>query len=180
MKITRLRTVAVRIPLEKPIRTSIHRIESAGCLLVFLETDAGIVGENLLFTLNGKRMAVLDAMVRSLEPLVVGCDPDFTEGFWAAAWADINFVGHSGVPLFGISSIDGALWDIKGKAAGKPIYRLLGAHRDAIPVYASGGLGGSLTIDELVAEAERFRAAGFRAMKMRLGGPSIDADIERV
>ncbi len=180
MKITKLRTVAVQLPLEKPIRTSIHRIASAGCLLVFLETDGGIVGESLLFTLNGKRLAVLDAMVRSLEPVIIGRDPDFTEGFWAAAWADINFVGHTGVPVFGISALDCALWDIKGKAAGKPIYRLLGAHRSALPVYASGGLWVSMSIDELVAETERFRAAGFRAMKMRLGIVSIDSDIERV
>src|SRR5271166_6103277 len=100
MKITRLRTVAVRVPLEKPIRTAIHRVDAAGCLLVFLETDGGIVGEGLLFTLNGKRLVLLDEMVRSLEPLVVGCDPDFTERFWSAAWADTNFVGQSGVPVF--------------------------------------------------------------------------------
>ncbi len=180
MKITGLRTVAVQIPLETPIRTSIHHITAAGCLLVFLETDGGIVGESLLFTLNGKRLSVLDAMLRSLEPVIIGRDADFTEGFWAAAWADINFVGHSGVPVFAISAIDCALWDIKGKEAGKPIYRLLGAHRSALPVYASGGLWVSMSIDELVAEAESFRAAGFRAMKMRLGSPSPDTDIERV
>src|SRR5260221_8281618 len=180
MKITGLRTVAVQIPLETPIRTSIHHITAAGCLLVFLETDGGIVGESLLFTLNGKRVSVLDAMLRSLEPVVIGRDTDCTEGFWAAAWSDINFVGHTGVPVFGISAIDCALWDIKGKAAGKPIYRLLGAHRSALPVYASGGLWVSMSIDELVAETESFRTAGFRAMKMRLGSGSIDSDIERV
>jgi len=119
-------------------------------------------------------------MLRSLEPVIIGRDADFTEGFWAAAWADINFVGHSGVPVFAISAIDCALWDIKGKEAGKPIYRLLGAHRSALPVYASGGLWVSMSIDELVAEAESFRTAGFRAMKMRLGSPSPDTDIERV
>src|SRR5258708_38830234 len=172
MKITKLRTVSVQIPLEKPIRSSIHSINAAGCLLVFLETDGGIVGESLLFTLNGKRLAVLAAMVQSLEPVIIGRDPDFTEGFWAAAWSDINFVGHTGVPVFGISAIDCALWDIKGKAAGKPIYRLLGAHRDAIPVYASGGLWVALTIDEPVAPAQALRAPRFRATKMPVGRPA--------
>jgi L-alanine-DL-glutamate epimerase-like enolase superfamily enzyme len=180
MKITKLRTMAVQVPLEKPIRTAIHSIKTAGCLLVMVDTDAGVTGEGLLFTLNGKRLAMLDEMVRSLEPLILGRDPHFTERFWREAWADTNFVGQSGVPVFGIAAIDCALWDIKGKAAGLPIYRLLGAYRDKVPAYASGGLWLSLSIDELVAETEQFRAAGFRAMKMRLGSPDPDTDIERV
>jgi L-alanine-DL-glutamate epimerase-like enolase superfamily enzyme len=180
MKITKLRTLPVQVPLAKPIRTSIHHIASAGCLLVFLETDRGIVGESLLFTLNGRRLRLLDEMVRSLEPLVVGSDPDFVERFWSAAWSDTNFIGQSGVPVFGIAAIDGALWDIKGKEAGKPIYRLLGAYRNRIPAYASGGLWLSQSIDELVADAEAFRRAGFRAMKMRLGSAKPADDVERV
>jgi L-alanine-DL-glutamate epimerase-like enolase superfamily enzyme len=180
MKVTKLRTMAVQVPVAKPIRTAIHHIKTAGCLLVFLETDAGIVGESLLFTLNGKRLAMLDEMVRSLEPVIVGGDPDYTERFWREAWSDTNFVGQSGVPVFGIAAIDCALWDIKGKAANLPIYRLLGAYRDKIPTYASGGLWLSYSIDELVAETEQFQAQGFRAMKMRLGSPNPDTDIERV
>jgi L-alanine-DL-glutamate epimerase-like enolase superfamily enzyme len=180
MRITKLRTLPVRVPLAKPIRTSIHHIESAGCLLVFLETDAGIVGESLLFTLNGKRLVLLDEMVRSLGPLVVGSDPDFVERFWGAAWGDTNFIGQSGVPIFGIAAVEGALWDIRGKELGKPIYRLLGADRNRLPIYASGGLWLSQSIDELVAETEAFRAAGFRAMKMRLGSPDPATDVERV
>ena len=180
MKITTLRTMAVQVPLRKPIRTAIHHIKTAGCLLIFLETDGGIVGQSLLFTLNGKRLKLLDEMVRSLEPLVLGSDPDFVERFWSAAWGDSNFVGQSGVPVFGIAGIEGALWDIKGKAAGQPIYRLLGAYRNRIPTYASGGLWLSLTIDELVAETEAFRSRGFRAMKMRLGSPDPGTDIARV
>ncbi|HZS84435.1 MAG TPA: mandelate racemase/muconate lactonizing enzyme family protein [Stellaceae bacterium] len=180
MKITRLRTEVVQIPLGKPIRTAIHDIRSAGCVLVFLETDGGIVGESLLFTLNGKRLPVLYEMARSLEPLILGRDPDFTERFWSEAWGDSNFIGQSGVPVFAIAAIDGALWDIRGKAAGKPIYRLLGAARSAVPAYASGGLWLSLSLDELVAEAEEFLEQGFRAMKIRIGGASAETDIARI
>jgi L-alanine-DL-glutamate epimerase-like enolase superfamily enzyme len=180
MKITKLRTLAVQVPLAKAIRTSIHHITAAGGLLVFLDTDRGITGESLLFTVNGKRLRLLDEMVRSLEPLVVGSDPDFVERFWSQAWSDTNFIGQRGVPVFGIAAIDGALWDIKGKEAGKPIHRLLGAYRNRIPTYASGGLWLSQSIDELLAEAEAFRAQGFRAMKMRLGNADPMIDIERV
>jgi L-alanine-DL-glutamate epimerase-like enolase superfamily enzyme len=180
MKVTRLRTVAAHLPLETPILSALGGIASFGCLLVRLETDEGAVGENLVFTLNDKRLGVLAAMVESLEPLVVGRDPAFTTGFWRDAWVDVNFVGHKGVPVVGISAIDGALWDLRGKQAGLPIYRLIGACRSEVPTYASGGLWLSSSIDELQEEAARFVRQGFRAVKMRLGKLPVAANLERV
>ena len=180
MKITALRTTALQLPLPKPIMSGLGELRSAGVLLVHLETDAGAVGENLVFTLNNKRLAVLDEMVRSLSPLVVGEDPQFSTRFWSRAWTDINFVGHKGVPVMGISAIDGALWDVRGKLAGLPILRLIGAQRATVPTYASAGLWLSSSIAELEAEADGFISDGFRAMKMRLGKPTVAEDVERV
>jgi L-alanine-DL-glutamate epimerase-like enolase superfamily enzyme len=168
------------MPLPKPIMSGLGELRSAGVLLVHLETDQGAVGENLVFTLNNKRLAVLDEMVRSLAPLVVGEDPQFSTRFWSRAWTDINFVGHKGVPVMGISAIDGALWDVRGKLAGLPIHRLIGAQRATVPTYASAGLWLSSTIPELEAEAQGFVAEGFRAVKMRLGKPTVAEDVDRV
>jgi L-alanine-DL-glutamate epimerase-like enolase superfamily enzyme len=180
MKVTKLRIEALHLPLEPPILSALGGISSFGCLLVHLETDQGLVGENLIFTLNNKRLGVLAAMIESLAPLVVGRDPAFTTRFWQEAWVDINFVGHKGVPVVGISAIDGALWDLRGKAAGLPIYRLIGACRSEVPAYASGGLWLSSSIDELQREAARFVEQGFRAVKMRLGKLPVARNIERV
>jgi len=180
MKVTALRTTALHLPLPKPILSGLGEIRSTGVLLVHVETDDGAVGENLVFTDNGKRLAVLDEMVRSLAPLIVGEDPQFSTRFWSRAWSDINFVGHKGVPVMGISAIDGALWDLRGKLAGLPIYRLIGAQRATVPTYASAGLWLSSTIPELEAEAQAFVADGFRAVKMRLGKPTVAEDVERV
>jgi L-alanine-DL-glutamate epimerase-like enolase superfamily enzyme len=180
MKVTDLRTAAAHVPLPKPIVSALGGIQSFGCLLIYIDTNEGLTGENLIFTLNNKRLTVFDEMVRSLAPLVVGRDPAFTTRFWQEAWIDINFVGHKGVPVVGISAIDGALWDLRGKAAGLPIYRLIGACRSEVPAYASGGLWLSSTIDELQAEAARFVEEGFRAVKMRLGKMPVSWNIERV
>jgi L-alanine-DL-glutamate epimerase-like enolase superfamily enzyme len=84
------------------------------------------------------------------------------------------------VPVVGISAFDGALWDALGKMSNLPLYRILGGAQDRVPVYHSGGLWLSSSDKELVAEAERFAAAGFRAMKMRLGSPEPATDIARV
>jgi L-alanine-DL-glutamate epimerase-like enolase superfamily enzyme len=73
-----------------------------------------------------------------------------------------------------------ALWDLRGKLAGKSVARLLGLRRTRVPAYASGGLYLSRTVDELGVEAQSLVAQGFGAVKVRVGGASLDDDIARV
>ena len=180
MKITRLRTQHVQIPFDKPIRTSIHRVDSIACVLLQVDTDEGLVGEGLVWSLGAGRLPVLDAMIHSLAPKLVGRDPHEHAGLWGEMWRDVNFFGHKGITLFGICAIDMALWDLVGKAHNLSVCRLLGQSRDRVRAYHSGGLWVSLSIDELQAEAKDFLAQGYRAMKMRLGKPTVAEDIERV
>jgi L-alanine-DL-glutamate epimerase-like enolase superfamily enzyme len=180
MKVTRVETRCVTVKLDKPIGGALGQLHSFGCILVFVHCDSGIVGENLIFTLNARRARVLQAMVEEMADLVIGRDAGHIAGFWARAWKDINFLGHKGDPVVGISALDGALWDALGKISNLPLYRILGGAQDRVPVYHSGGLWLSSSDKELVAEAERFAAAGFRAMKMRLGSPEPATDIARV
>ena len=180
MKVTAVETHPVLVKLDNPIGSALGQIHSFGCIPVTVRTDAGIFGENLIFTLNGRRTKVLRQMVDELADLIVGRDAGHIADFWARAWKDINFLGHKGVPVAGISALDGALWDALGKASGLPLYRLLGGAKTVVPAYQSSGLWLSATTDELVAEAGRFIAQGFKAMKMRLGSPDPNTDIARV
>ncbi len=180
MKVTKVRTEVVSLPLAKPIPSARIVIRSADCVLVFLETDEGEVGEGMAFTLNGHRLALVEAMIRSLEPLVLGVQPSMNEAFWARAWADIAFLGHRGVGVVALAALDMALWDLRGKEAGLNVSRLIGGYRETMPMYRSGGLRLSLSVDELQKEAAGFVAQGFRAMKMSIGKPRIDEDAERV
>ncbi len=180
MKIGRISTRCVRLALEEPILSALGGIENVGCILVTVHDDTGGSGENLVFTLNDRRTRVLHAMIDELSDLLVGRDAGHIAGFWSRAWKDINFFGHKGVTVMAISALDGALWDLLGKTAGLPLYRLLGGARDRVPAYHSGGLWLSRSDGELVAEAERFAAAGFKAMKMRLGHADPRVDIARV
>ena len=180
MKVSTVETQPVVVQLDQPIGSALGQIAKFGCILVTVRTDGGITGENLIFTLNDRRTAVLRQMVDELADVAVGQDAGHIAGFWARAWKDINFLGHKGVPVAGISAIDGALWDILGKTAGLPLYRLLGGAQDRVPAYHSGGLWLSRSVDELVEEAQGFVGQGFRAMKMRLGLPDPADDIARV
>ncbi len=180
MKITKVETLPLVMPLDEPIGSALGPMHSFGCVLVFVHDDAGRVGENLIFTLNDRRTRVLRQMVDELADVLVGHDAGHIAGFWARAWKDINFLGHKGVPVVGISALDGALWDLLGKTTGQPLYRLLGGARDRVPAYHSGGLWLSRSQDELVREARSFIDAGFRAMKMRLGSADPAVDLARV
>ncbi|HUZ75316.1 MAG TPA: mandelate racemase/muconate lactonizing enzyme family protein [Stellaceae bacterium] len=180
MKLTRLRTEVVHIPFSPPIGSALHELRSADCVLVFLESDAGLVGEGLVFTLNGSRLKLLREMVLSLEPLVVGLDPELSGSFALRAWRDVGFIGHKGVSIIGLVGVEEALWDLRGKAAGMNLSRLIGACRTAVPAYHSGGLWFDRSLDELRREAAAFVKQGWRGMKMRLGKPDPREDVARV
>lgn len=179
MKITGLRTKVVNLPIE-PFLSAIFAVHSTSCVLCYLETDEGLVGEGLIHAINGHRVNVLHEMVRSLEPLVLGLDPTLGGSVNARAWKDLNFLGYEGVTIQALAGIDMALWDLRGQAAGLNVSRLIGAVRTSVPVYASGGLWLSSSIDELQREAADFVARGFRAMKTRVGPTEPDRMVARV
>jgi L-alanine-DL-glutamate epimerase-like enolase superfamily enzyme len=180
MKVTRVETRPVIVALPKPIGSALGDIREFGCICVFVHCNNGVVGENLIFTLNNRRTKVLRAMIDELADLLIGRDAGLIAEFGARAWRDINFLGHKGVPVVGISALDGALWDAYGKSIGQPLFRILGGARTEMPAYHSGGLWLSYSEKDLVEEAERFVSEGFRAIKMRLGMPDPDTDIARV
>lgn len=180
MKVTRLKTEIVRIPLPRPIPSARMTISSADCVLVHLETDAGLIGEGMAFTLNGYRLPLVQSMIHSFEPLLIGVEPSMSGAFWRTAMSDMAFLGQRGISVVGLAAIDMALWDLRGKEAELNISRLLGRCRDVMPTYRSGGLRLSLSIDELQREAAHFVEQGFRAMKMSLGKPLATDDRARV
>ena len=180
MKVTKIETLVVPMQMDKPIGSALGQLTGFGCILVTVHTDEGISGENLIFTLNNRRTKVLVQMVEDLADVIVGFDAGHIAAFWARAWTSINFLGHQGVSVVGISAIDGALWDALGKARNMPIYRMLGGAKSRIPAYHSGGLWLDRNIEALVDEALGFKQAGWKAMKMRLGLADPREDIARV
>jgi L-alanine-DL-glutamate epimerase-like enolase superfamily enzyme len=181
VKITHLRTQVVHLPIDPPILTAIlGNIVSADCVLTYLDTDEGLTGEGLVFTINNRRLGVIHQMIRDLEDLVVGIDPRLGGGVNARAWRELNFLGYEGVSIVGLAAIDNALWDLRGKAAGLNVAHLIGACRATVPCYASGGLWLGGTIDDLQKQAARFVTRGFRAVKTRVGPRDAERMVARV
>ena len=141
-------------------------------LVVEVETDDGLRG------LGNAALAPLVAqkvVTQYLRPLVVGADPWDYELLWQRMYRSTMAWGRKGVAMAAISAVDLAIWDILGKAVGKPVFKLLGGRlKKKIPLYASKLY--SQPLDELAAEAKRYSEQGFRAIKMRFGwGPTDGA-----
>jgi len=178
MKITRVVTHRLSVPLARPIKTSIHDIRALDTVVVEMQTDAGAVGSGFCFALGPHRARAMAAMVEDLAPLYEGQDPLAARSRYDAAWRSLTFVGHAGIGVIALAPLDTACWDLAAQAAGVPLYRLLGGTRTRVPAYASSGLWLDRSLDELVREAETFLKQGHRAMKMRLGR-SAKEDLER-
>ncbi len=180
VRITEVRTRLVSIPLARPVVTATFPIPAIDTVLVDVHTDAGVTGLGWLFAFRPKRVRGIQWLVDDLAELLLGEDALAIERCWQKMWRSITFIGHSGAAVLAMAPLDTALWDIAGKVAGLPLYRLLGGTRNAVEAYASEGLWLHLTADELQREAASLTARGFRAMKMRVGGPKPEEDVARV
>jgi len=141
-----------------------------GWMIVEIFTDQGFVGigNAALCPLVCKNL--IDS---HLAPLLIGADPWDTEFLWQHMYRKTLPFGRKGVALVAISAIDIALWDLMGKAAKQPVFRLMGGRtKPRIPVYASRLYG--MPLDELAAEAAKYKAEGYKAMKLRFGWGPID------
>ena len=143
-----------------------------GWLVVEIFTDAGHVGIGNAALAPRLTKQAIDLY---LAPLLVGADPFDVEYLWQHMYRRTMAWGRKGVGMTAISAVDIALWDILGKAANQPVFKLLGGRtKRRIPVYASRLY--SQPLDSLAAEASKYRDEGYTAMKLRFGwGPADGA-----
>lgn len=141
-----------------------------GAVLVSVETDEGLTGCASVGVGSGSAAYILE---HNLKPIVLGANPFDVEILWEKMYRGTLNFGRRGVVIEAISAVDIALWDLMGKAAGQPVYNLLGGQtRDRIRVYASR-LYAQHDLEKLAAEAVDFQKRGFTAMKQRFGwGPA--------
>ena len=148
-----------------------HRFEYGGGIcdarvtsLILVHTECGAVGVGSVYSYP----ALVYLIVREqLAPLLVGEDPTRVEELWERMYALTRWYGRKGAALSALGGVDMALWDLRGRAAGKPVWALLGGENDRCPAYASGLLWKD-SVEELAAEAASHIDGGFRRVKMRL------------
>lgn len=151
--------------------------------LVEVITDEGLIGWGECFGPGDVAVANAGIVEGVIAPMVVGSDPLDREVIWHRVYNLLRDHGQKGMAVQAMSGIDIALWDLLGKITGLPLYKLLGgAARERIPVYGYGMM--LRRVDDLPSvvaeEAAVIEAAGFRAMKMKIGlGPKRDIELVR-
>lgn len=178
--IAALRSDLYRIPLPEVLTDSMHGAMRAFELVTARVRDAdGAEGVGYTFTVGRNGTAVLATLRDEIAELAAGEDADETERLWHRLWWAMHYGGRGGPTVLALSAFDVALWDLKARRAGSPLWKLLGGFDPRVPCYA-GGIDLHLPLDALLAQTDANLGRGFRAIKMKVGRESLREDVERV
>jgi L-alanine-DL-glutamate epimerase-like enolase superfamily enzyme len=185
LKITGMETEVLRMPPGKFFMDAIHRFGAEnGGVVLRLTTSATITGWGYIsfgFETGGPRV-VEDILQGMLKPSLIGQDPTLSKKLRKEMWRAAEYSGTAGLVTCAMAAVDMALWDIVGKAAKMPVYRLLGGYRTSLPTYDMCGWYYD-NDDDLSQFRKQIQSAldeGFHAVKIKVGRNSLDDDIKRI
>jgi len=173
-----IRAVAVEVPMKHVLGTSRASIRAAPLLLIDVETEEGITGHAYLFCYVAAAASAIASLLAEVERVVKG-ERIAPVDLWAALSKRFTLIGVQGIVRMAMAGFDVACWDALALAAQRPLVSLLGGAPRAIRAYNSNGLG-LMPLDKLAKEAEELLEGGFRALKLRLGYPTLEEDIAAV
>jgi L-alanine-DL-glutamate epimerase-like enolase superfamily enzyme len=176
--IEEIRSRAVSVPLDIPIVSAIRQSERVELVVVDVVTHVGIVGQSYLQAFGVPQARAICNLLDYLGGVLKGENALFTLRCNQIMQRAINLLGPAGLATFALSGIDCALWDILGKVTQTPVEVLLGAAGDRCAAYNSAGLWLDPPGPELTEQTHMLLDQGFRAIKMRVGRPSVGQDIE--
>jgi mandelate racemase len=177
MRIEAIRVRPVAAPMKRPLATGSGQLTEAALLLIDLQTDQGLVGRSYLFGFG--RRSNLPPIAKAVEAMAEMVKGDALAPFEIEKKLRARYalLGVHNIILFAMSGIDMAAWDALAQSLGQPLVRLLGGAPRPIPAYNSKGLG-LLPVKDLEGEAVELVKEGFKAVKLRLGRPEAQQDIE--
>jgi L-talarate/galactarate dehydratase len=182
MKISAIRSQIVLLPADEPLADAAENPSATRPIVtVRASTDDGVEGLGVTY-FGAALTKTLKSAVDELGALAIGEDPLAAEGIAAKLHAAAGSAAH-GIFNLALSAIDTACWDIKGKALGLPLWKLLGGARERVPTYASGALMRGLSLDRVVKAAATLKERGWREMKTQLALPgetSPAIEVERM
>ncbi|HET7340463.1 MAG TPA: mandelate racemase/muconate lactonizing enzyme family protein [Methylomirabilota bacterium] len=169
-----------RIPLPVALSDSTHGTIAVFELVTVRVRDAeGAEGVGYTYTVGAGGAAIATLVARDLAPRLVGREAERIEQAWQAMWWALHYGGRGGAQVLAISAVDIALWDLRARRQRAPLWRLLGGFDPQVPCYA-GGIDLDFSLDALLRQTDDNLARGFRAIKLKVGRPSLREDVERV
>ena len=180
MKIRDIATDHYRVPLPVALSDSTHgTIEGFELVTVRLRDADGAEGVGYTYTVGTGGVAVHALLARDLTPRLLGREAEDIEALWQGMWWALHYGGRGGAQALAISAADIALWDLRARRQGVPLWRLLGGFDPRVPCYA-GGIDLEFPLDALLRQTDENLRRGFRAIKMKVGRGSLREDVERV
>ena len=168
------------IPLPVALSDSTHgTIKGFELVTVRVRDAEGAEGVGYTYTVGAGGAAVQALVARELAPLLAGRDADLIASHWQAMWWALHYGGRGGAQALAISAVDIALWDLRARRQGAPLWRVLGGFDPKVPCYA-GGIDLDFPLDALLRQTDENLARGFRAIKMKVGRARLSEDVERV
>jgi mandelate racemase len=170
--------VGVEVPMTYTLGTSRAVITKAPLLLIDLGTEEGVTGRSYLWCYLPGVMPAIVAMLAVVEETVTG-EPLAPPDLWSKLAQRFALIGVQGIIRMAMSGFDIAAWDALAIAAGVPLATLVGGKAAPVAAYNSCGLG-LMAPDKVADEAEKLLGGGFRAVKLRLGYPTLREDLAAV
>ena len=169
---------AVDVPMRRPLKTGGGEVATAAMVLIDLLTEEGITGRSYVFCPTPLVLEPIAKLLSNLAPLIEG-DPLAPVAIEQKMQKTFRLLGPQGLTAMATAGIDMAAWDALARACGVPLVRLLGGEPRRIPAYNSCGLG-MIGAGRAAEEAQELVAPGFEAIKVRLGYPALETDVEVV
>jgi L-alanine-DL-glutamate epimerase-like enolase superfamily enzyme len=168
------------VPLPVALSDSTHgTIRSFELVTARVRDEEGAEGTGYTYTVGAGGAAVHALVARDLTPVLIGRDADRIESLWQTMWWALHYGGRGGAQSLAMSAVDIALWDLRALRQGAPLWRALGGFDPRVPCYA-GGIDLDFPLDALLRQTDENLARGFRAIKMKVGRPSLQDDVARV
>ncbi len=185
LKITGLETTLTIHPPGKPIYDALQTLDvHSGSVALRLLTDGGITGyaTSTFGAVEGGPKVVQTILEEEVKPLIIGQDPAFPKKIRAVLHKGLQYQGLTGITQFAIAAADIAVWDIIGKNAGLPVWRMIGAFRDRMPVYSMCGwyYDNDDDLSRYRKEIETALSHGYRAIKVKVGRNGLADDERRI
>ena len=179
--IDKVEAIAIEVPLPKPFAGATYTVPTRNTVVTRIYTKGGLVSE----VFNGDNRKCGPDVVRLVEdqiaPLIIGEDVLEHENIWAKAFTITKPQGDRKYPMEAVACVDTAVWDLKGKALGVGVNKLMGGFRQRIPITATGGYyQEGRTLKDLSDEMKWQISVGMAGCKFKVGGLSPEEDYERV
>ncbi|MEG2083122.1 MAG: mandelate racemase/muconate lactonizing enzyme family protein, partial [Oscillospiraceae bacterium] len=170
MKITNVEAIILQYKYENGIADAQNYFSTRSAVIVKVYTDEGIVGLGESACFGGPPASTKFIIENELKAIIVGEDPTNIEHVWQKMFDRTRQHGRGGIIFASMSGIDIALWDILGKKAGLPVYKLLGGYADKVTPYASSGFyANGKGTHEIAEEVRSYFELGFKFAKIKIG-----------